>query len=371
MQHIYDTKAESLRLEIAGMLDMRKELVSTTYELEGDRLEIMLIYERVEALRAVGNSLRSHTDGILPNVDAVIRRLMELKPGVKIEKYFQGAGFCVGTLKKKEEVESELYPGQERDAWLVEYADGHTEHFEEEELRSGKDGPAPANQDGKPVLVVRHLQKHKEMYDAFVLGFDYLEARIAGTCDAQYSCAAMYEVARVARAFNPNFATNHLNPAFVDAMVAITPLASHGLISQLKNELPLSALFTLQPPRVPRCLTHRTWRVSQWACSTGGVPTASHSLSGRRRRVSLSPSRRTRQRASASSRSSRTCLVISKWRPLPITFALRYYLHSTSAPLADVSRDCVMSSASRRFGCICIWCNVLQSKQICTKLRTN
>ena len=238
MLDIYNQKGSSLRLEIAGMLDMRK-LVSTTYELEGDRLEILLIYERIEALRALGISLRTRVDGVLPNVDAVLRQLMELKSGVKIEKYFQGHGICVGTLKKKEKVDSTLYPGQERDAWLVVYDDNTEEHFEEEELRSGKDGPVPTGQDGKPVLVVRHLQERIDMYAAFVPGFDYLEARITGTCDAQYSCKKMYEVAGLVRAFNPNFAANHLNAAFVDTMAAITPLASHGLISELKKELPM------------------------------------------------------------------------------------------------------------------------------------
>ena len=238
MQNIYDQKGDRLRLEIAGLLDMRK-LVSTTYELEGDRLEILLVYERIEALRSLGNSLRSHADGILPNVDAVLRRLMELKAGVKIEKYFQGAGVHVGVLKKKEKIISTLYPGQEREAWQVEYSDGHTEDFEEEELRSGKDGPAPAGQDGKPVLIVRHLKERSDLCDAFAAGFDYLETRITGTCGDQYSCVQMYELCRVARAFNPNFAANHMTPAFVDAMAAITPLMTHGLISALKRELPL------------------------------------------------------------------------------------------------------------------------------------
>ena len=249
MQRIYDNQGDMLRLEIAGMLDMRK-LVSTTYELEGDRLEILLIYDRVEALRAVGNSLRTRADGMLPNVDAILRRLMDLKPGVKIEKYFDGHGVCVGTLKKKEKVDSTLYPGEEREAWLVSYADNTEEHFEEDELRSGKDGPAPTGHDGKPVLIVRDLQKHKDMYDAFVPGFDYLESRITGTCDAQYSCVQMYEVARVVRVFNPNFAANHINPAFVDSMAAITPLQSYDMITKLKQELPLYVVASQGAPTI-------------------------------------------------------------------------------------------------------------------------
>ena len=196
------------------------------------------------------NSLRTRADGVLPNVDAILRRLMELKPGVKIEKYFDGHGVCVGTLKKKEKVDSTLYPGAEREAWLVSYADNTEEHFEEEELRSGKDGPAPTGRDGKPVLIVRGLQKHTDMYDAFVPGFDYLESRITGTCDAKYSCVEMYEVARVVRAFNPNFAANQLNPAFVDCMAAITPLQSYDMITNLKQELPLYLVASQGAPTI-------------------------------------------------------------------------------------------------------------------------
>ena len=43
-------------------------------------------------------------------------------------------------------------------AWTVKYdADGLEEYFEEELLRSGKEGLVPAAGDGKPVLVVRNL----------------------------------------------------------------------------------------------------------------------------------------------------------------------------------------------------------------------
>ena len=42
-------------------------LVKTTYELEGDRLEILLTYDRIEGLRALGRAmLRQDTKVILP-----------------------------------------------------------------------------------------------------------------------------------------------------------------------------------------------------------------------------------------------------------------------------------------------------------------
>lgn len=118
-----------------------------------------------------------------------------------------------------------------------------------------------------------------------------------GTCDAQYSCKDMYEVVRVARAFNPNFATNHLDPGFVDAMAAITPLQVHGLITSLKKELLSRSTSRLR--RMRRALIHRTWTASPRPSSTGGARTARRSLLGRLRRASSSASRRTKLRASA------------------------------------------------------------------------
>ena len=56
LRHIYDTKSTALCLELASMLDMRT-LVAQTYALEGDRLEVLLVYERIEALRALGRSI--------------------------------------------------------------------------------------------------------------------------------------------------------------------------------------------------------------------------------------------------------------------------------------------------------------------------
>ena len=185
----------------------------------------------------------------LPNVDAVLRRLQVLKKGVVVEKYFSGEGIAKGKLIKKEKVQSTLYPGEERDAGTVRYdADGFEEDFEEEELRSGKDGPAPANGDGKPVLVVRDLPERNAICDSLAPGFAYLEARITGTCETQYSCVKMYDICRLAQAFDPNFANDQLTPAFVDTLQAITPLAAHGLLTALKRELPQYLAAAAQAP---------------------------------------------------------------------------------------------------------------------------
>ena len=186
-----------------------------------------------------------------PNVDASLRRLMKLEKGVQVEKYFDGHGKAVGTLDKKEKVDSMLYPGQERDAWLVKYADGFQEYFEEEELRSGKDGPAPVGADGKPVLIVRHLPERTRIFDALLPGFEYLEARLTGTCDAQYSLIDMYELCRVVRAFDPNFVAAHIDAGFIDTMSAITPLRALGILDDLKTDLPKQPSTSPPPPTLP------------------------------------------------------------------------------------------------------------------------
>ena len=240
LRNIYDNQTASLRLELAAILDM-EVVVKTTYSLEGDRLEILLTYDRVEALRALGRSIKAHEDGVLPNVDATLRRLMELKKDVAVEKYYAGHGVCTAKLVKLEKVASTLYPGTQVDAWKVRYtSDGTEEHFEVEELRSGKVGPAPTGgADGKPVLVVRHLPERNAICDALAPGFDYLEDRITGNCQQNYSLVDMYELCRVVRIFDPNFASVHATPALVDALSAVKPLLALGFIPSLKAELPL------------------------------------------------------------------------------------------------------------------------------------
>ena len=88
-------------------------------------------------------------------------------------------------------------------------------------------------------MIVRDLPERSAICKALIPGFDYLETRLTGTCDAQYSCVKMLEICRLVRAFDPNFAHSHLDPAYVDSMHSITPLAGHNMLGDLKKELPL------------------------------------------------------------------------------------------------------------------------------------
>lgn len=173
--------AFKLKLQLAAMLDLRN-LVRTTYELEGDRLELLLVYQRVKELRAFGRCMRSNAEAtVLPNVDAALRASVKLSAGRKISKHFAGFGFCEGKIVATGSFDSTLYPGTTRTAYTIKYtSDGTTEDLEEEEVR--------------PLLVIADMPERAEIIDGILPAFDYLERRITGECDAPYDCAPMYEV---------------------------------------------------------------------------------------------------------------------------------------------------------------------------------
>lgn len=218
-------KRSALKRQLAVMRDLQC-LVRTTYELEGDRLELLLVYHRIEALRALGRAIRAG-DSVLLNLDGVIRAGVTIVPGVKISKYFEGYGNCVASVRSSAQVNSTLYPGQERLAYKVVYEqDGVAEELEEEEIR--------------PLLIIKDMPERTEIINVLNVAFDYLEDRINGTCAvSQYSCAHMYSVCRVSQILNPAFAAQHLSENMVDDLFHIVrPLAVHVDLARLKAELP-------------------------------------------------------------------------------------------------------------------------------------
>lgn len=96
----------------------------------------MLVYHRIEELRAFGRALKNG-DMVLPNVDATLRASVKLAVGIKITKFFEGFGQCEGKIISAGGlVNSTLYPGSARQAYTVKYtSDGATEDLEEEEIR--------------------------------------------------------------------------------------------------------------------------------------------------------------------------------------------------------------------------------------------
>lgn len=96
-------KRKCLKLQLAAVRDLQS-LIRTTYELEGDRLEMLLVYHRIEVLRSLGRSIRAG-EPVLPNLDGVLRSGVAIVPGVKISKFFAGFGNCVATVRSSARVD--------------------------------------------------------------------------------------------------------------------------------------------------------------------------------------------------------------------------------------------------------------------------
>lgn len=185
MRTIYESNTKLLQLEFAAMLDMRP-LISTTYELEGDRLEVLIAYDKIEALREKGRRLGE--DGSLPNADALLRSTVHLENGMPVEKYFPAHGMCKGRITLIDDpdaggegVNSTLEPGKVVTAYEVTYAgDGTSEDLEETEIRK--------------ILLISDHNLRKQLVTGLKKGFDYLEDRLLGKCQENYDCAPSYQV---------------------------------------------------------------------------------------------------------------------------------------------------------------------------------
>ena len=214
-----------LQLELAAILDVR-ELVKTTYELEGDRLEILVTFRRVEELRARGRALEANSDGAMPNVDALLRAKTEITNGLTISKVFPGHGTFDAMVTSSDTCESTLYPGTDRIAYKVRYpSDNAEEDLEEEQLR--------------PLIKTSTMPERRRLAEALAKAFGYLESRITGSCDAIYDCSAMYETCRLVQAFDPAFAAQHVSLQWVDELAKVKPLGAIIDLAKLKAQLPI------------------------------------------------------------------------------------------------------------------------------------
>ncbi|KAK3233173.1 hypothetical protein CYMTET_56513 [Cymbomonas tetramitiformis] len=219
-------QADPLRLEVsfAAGYDGLTNLLATTYALEGDRLEILLVYRRVESLRKYGRALVDDIEnrGLLPNVDAVIRRAQELKVGCAIRKEFPGYGTFTGRVSSIDKEDPAEY------VYHITYDDGDSETMTAAEL--------------KPLMNVSRQELRQWAIAELQGAYQYLEKRLTGQCDRSYDCTHAYLVCEVAQLFDPSFvAENAVDACWVQRLAAIVPLARHAggkLVAELEGELP-------------------------------------------------------------------------------------------------------------------------------------
>lgn len=255
LRQIFDDNTVRLQAEFASMLGQR-QLVRTTYELEGDRLEILVAYDRIEALRYYGRHLGE--PGTLPNLDAVLKKHMQIGQGTRIAKLWQGIGMCdASVVEVINNLESTLRPGSIVKGYKVRYdMDGEEEDLEDAEIRQwlrAEDSPHRAD-------IIAGLRE----------GYVYLEDRLTGNCDRRYDCSHEHLVFRLVRAFNPAFAYQQkIDVEWVDEMAAIVPFAADGIIDGLKEDLP-KYLAAAQDAVINQSdLDHLTSDVLQWWRNNG------------------------------------------------------------------------------------------------------
>lgn len=69
------------------MRDLRSIVSTSYYDMEGDRLELLLVNSHIERLHdAPFSAKRSDEDASLPNLDDVIHDMHDIKNGSKMSK---------------------------------------------------------------------------------------------------------------------------------------------------------------------------------------------------------------------------------------------------------------------------------------------
>lgn len=210
LQDITNQYMPQLDSDLAVMLDMRV-LTKTIYELEGDRLESLLVYDKLEGLRALGRSVLASDSGVLPNLDAIIRKNYPIQTGTKFDKHFTGHGLCEGVVTGQQDVASTLYPGTTVKGYTVKYpGDGSFEDLEEDELR--------------PLLRILNIAERQASISGIIPVFTYLEERITGNCQQVYDYSHNYRMYKALRLFDPARACElQMTTADLDAVFTELP----------------------------------------------------------------------------------------------------------------------------------------------------
>ena len=112
-----------LQLQMAALKD-NDIVIKTCYDLEGDRLEILLAHEKIEALRTKGRLLSTH--GSMETVDALIRAKAKIVTKMKLKKHWDQtdngeAGDYTAEIISITKIRSVLHPGKEVNGYKIKY----------------------------------------------------------------------------------------------------------------------------------------------------------------------------------------------------------------------------------------------------------
>jgi len=229
MIEVYSRDTINLELNVAAYMDLA-DIVKTTYEMEGERLEILVIFSRIENIRrALGRSLAGAHSGILVHTEAALRRPLDNREiGLRFSKDFGSHGWFGGTVTDIEEHEGSM-------VFKVVYDDADEEELDLEELRELLDAYGNKLNGG--------------IVERIAAAFDYLESRLTGTCQKQYDCSHSYEICELLKVFDPSFVSEQgesINSEWVRRLRRVKPLAPlvNALVRDLHLYVPTTRGFT-------------------------------------------------------------------------------------------------------------------------------
>ena len=70
--------------------------------------------------------------------------------------------------------------------------------------------------EAREAVDVRQLNEWKRLVLQVKNGMGYLRNRLTGNCEANYDCSLMFQGFHVVQVFDPSFAAQHLDVAWVD-----------------------------------------------------------------------------------------------------------------------------------------------------------
>lgn len=219
MIELYTKDPIDFELSVAAYMDLAV-IVKTTYEMEGERLEDLVLFSRIEKLRALGWSLAGAHSGILIHTEAALRRpLNNPEIGLRFSKDFGSHGWFGGTVNAIEEHEGSK-------VFKVVYDDTDEEELDLDELRE--------------LLDAYGKKLYGGIVERITPAFDYLESRLTGTCQKQYDCSHSYKICELLRVFDPSFVSEQgetINGEWVRRLECVKPFAP--LVDSLVRDLHL------------------------------------------------------------------------------------------------------------------------------------
>lgn len=210
-----------LRLGLAATMDVLKPLGLETYNLEGDRLEMLLLYRKITALIVKGNVLEHdpHNRGAMPEVDRAIRNDIKINVGTAVHKLLDNDEFHNGTVTRVTRTQGTV-------KYTIKYDNNTTEQLWEDDTR-------------------RILDVHDHEYRDWVIErllpvFRYLKDRTSeGSPNSHFDSL---KLSKALQLFDPSFVASNpdLNSEDIRTLGADMRILSENthLIVQLEGEWP-------------------------------------------------------------------------------------------------------------------------------------